>query len=71
MIQTSALTSIDTALLYVEWEDGDIPLTFKNTDYFVITTDVSTLKLHYCPVKTNPLTHDGVAPVLSTILHDV
>jgi len=39
--------------------------------YFVIKVDVSTLKLHYFPVKMNPLTHDGLAPVMSTILHDV
>lgn len=39
--------------------------------YFDKIADVSTLKLHYFPVKTNPLTHDGVAPLLSTMLHDV
>jgi hypothetical protein len=70
-MQTSALISIDKALLYIEWGDGYTPLTFKNTDYFAKMTDVSTLKLHYFPVKMNPLAHDGAAPVLSTILHDV
>ena len=69
-MQTSSFTSSEIELLNIEWEDGEIPLTFINKAYFTIA-EVSTLKLHYFYEKTNPLIHEGVDPVLSTMLHDV